>query len=172
MNSSGALDTGDSVILVGVEHGLPDTVLIEAARLARDLGCDLVCAHVDLGRYTVREDSDGEVHSLPVDPDLPEEPDGVFDTELAAHIESVLKNSGVSWSNRQLAGDPARALDHLANIVNARLIVVGTHPAGLRSSLRDLFHSSVSLHLEYRQHRPVVVVPLSPIIDGQKLPWD
>lgn len=172
MTDSDKLDAGSSVILVGVEHGLPDAVLIEAAHLARDLGCHLVCAHVDLGRYMVREDPDGEVHSLPLDPDLPEELDDVFDTELAAHIESVLKDSGVMWSKRELAGDPARALGHLAKIVNARLIVVGTHPAGLRSGLHDFFHSSVSLHLAHRQHRPVLVVPLSPILDGQKLPWE
>lgn len=172
MLDSDDLDTSTSVILVGVEHGLPDAVLIEAAHLARDLGCHLVCAHVDLGRYMVREDANGEVHSLPFDPDLPEELDDVFDPDLAAHIESVLKETGIAWSKRELAGDPARALGHLANMVNARMIVVGTHPAGLRSSLHEFFHSSVSLHLAHRQHRPVLVVPLSPILDGQKLPWE
>ena len=55
-----------SVILVGVEHGMADAVLLEAAHLARDLDCELICAHVDLGRYTVEENTDGSVHSLVV----------------------------------------------------------------------------------------------------------
>src|SRR5665213_1127535 len=124
------------VILVGVEGGRPDTVLISAADLARDLGCELVLAHVDLGRYIVEENADGSVHSLPIDPDLPEFDEDTFDPELAAQIERVVGPTGVPWSLRVLAGDPARALGHLADAVNARMIVVGTHEAGLRRGMR------------------------------------
>ncbi|HWU48181.1 MAG TPA: universal stress protein [Humibacter sp.] len=160
------------VILVGVEGGRPDTVLLSAAELARDLGCELVCAHVDLGRYTVEENPDGSVHSLPIDPDLPELDDDGFDPQLAAQIERVLAPTGVRWSVRSLAGEPARALAHLANSLNARLIVVGTHEAGVRRGMREFFRSSVAVHLAHRQHRPVLVIPLSPVTDGGALPWE
>lgn len=165
-------DQNRSVILVGVEHGLADAVLLEAAHIARDLDCELICAHVDLGRYTVDENPDGSVHSLPFDPDLPELDEDVFDAELAAHIEKTLAKTGVNWSKRELAGDPAHALGHLAETLNARMIVVGTHEAGLRSGLREFFRSSVAVHLAHRQHRPVLVVPLSPVTDGRALPWE
>ena len=158
------------VILVGVEGGRPDTVLIRAAELARDLGCELVLAHVDLGRYTVEENADGSVHSLPIDPDLPEFDEDAFDPGLAAQIERVIAPTGVTWSLRVLAGDPARALGHLANTVNARMIVVGTHEASVRRGMREFFGGSVAVHLAHRQHRPVLVVPLSPVADGD-LPW-
>ncbi len=172
MEDSSAPDPVGPVILVGVEHGLADAVLIEAAHLARDLGCELVCAHVDLGRYAVDEAADGSVHSLPFDPDLPELNDDVFDADLAAHIDAVLAPTGVSWGRRELAGDPAHALGHLAETLNARMIVVGTHEAGLRTGLKEFFRGSVATHLAHRQHRPVLVVPLSPVTDGRALPWE
>ncbi len=162
----------DAVILVGVEAGQPDAVLLTAAHLARDLGCGLVCAHVDLSRYAVEENADGSVHSLPVDPDLPEFDDDAFDPALAEHIGQVLAETGVSWSLRTLAGDPARALGHLATIVNARLIVVGTHDSRMRGGVREFFRGSVATHLAHRQHRPVLVIPLSPVGDDTALPWD
>ncbi|MGO4535859.1 universal stress protein [Leifsonia sp. 2MCAF36] len=160
------------VILVGVEGGRPDAVLLSAAELARDLGCELVCAHVDLGRYTVEERPDGSVHSLPIDPDLPELDEEGFDPALAAEIERVLGPTGVRWSVRSLAGEPARALGHLANTLNARMIIVGTHEAGLRRGMREFFRSSVAVHLAHRQHRPVLVIPLSPVTDDSALPWE
>lgn len=160
------------VILVGVAKDLADAVLIVASRLAADLGCDLVCASVDPNRYAVTEDNDGTVHSVPIDPDLPEFDEDVFDPALTQRIEKLLSGTGVSWSPRTLAGDPARALGHLAEKLDARMIVVGTHEAGLRTSMREFFRSSVAVHLAHRQHRPVLVVPLSPVDDGRALPWE
>ena len=46
------------------------------------------------------------------------------------------------------------------------------HEAGLRASMREFFRSSVAVHLAHRQHRPVLVVPLSPVDDGRALPWE
>ena len=161
-----------SVIVVAVERGQPDAVLLQASALANDLRCSLICAHVDMGRYPVEEHDDGSVVSLPIDPDLPELDEGAFDPELAAHIEAVLGREPVPYTLRVLAGDPARALGRLAEAVNARLIVVGTHRTGLRRGVRDFFNGSVAVHLAHRQHRPVVVVPLSPVADGARLPWE
>jgi nucleotide-binding universal stress UspA family protein len=170
------MDSNDStprgVILVGVQQGLPDAVLREAARLARDLRLDLVCAHVDLDRYTVGEQLDGSVLSRSIDPDLPDERVGEFDAGLAAHIDEVLAPSGVAWTGRELAGDPGHALSRLADAVDARYIVVGSREAGVRETLREFFQGSVASHLAHRQHRPVLVVPLAPVTDGKPLPWE
>lgn len=161
------------VILVGVQKGLPDAVLRAAARLARDLGEDLVCAHVDLERYTVGEKLDGGVMSASIDPDTAEDDtEGDFDAALAGHIDDVLAGTGVEWTGRELAGDPAHALARLADVVNARYIVVGTREASVRETLREFFQGSVASHLAHRQHRPVLVVPLSPVADDRALPWE
>lgn len=152
-----------AVIVVGVEDRMPPPVLVEAARIARDLGAELVCGHVDRSQYAISEDPDGTVHSRPFDPDLPEQPDAVFPEELTARIGTVLQGAGlgdVTWSGRELAGDPAHALAHLANVLDARLIVVGTHEPGARGGLREFFQGSIATHLAHRQHRPVLVVPL------------
>lgn len=161
-----------AVIVVAVEPKQSDVVLLQAAALAHDLGVDLVCAHVDLGRYPVEEHADGTVVSLPFDPDLPDLGEDVFDPALADHIHDVLQESDVRYRLRALAGDPARALGHLADAVDARLIVVGTHHRGLRRGMHDFFEGSVAVHLAHRQHRPVVVIPLSPVTGGGKLPWE
>lgn len=161
-----------SVILVAVVPGQPDAVLHEACALAAGLGCQLVCAYVDLGRYPVMEHPDGTVDSLPFDPDLAELGEETFDPQLAEHVRAVLARSTVPYTLRALAGDPARALGHLANTVNARLIVVGTHRPGIRRGMREFFDGSVAVHLAHRQHRPVVVVPLSPVGDDHALPWE
>jgi nucleotide-binding universal stress UspA family protein len=159
-------------ILVGLVSGQPDDVLINAARLAKDLSTELVCAHVDADRYAIRENPDGSVTSIPLDPDLAELDDDGIDPELAAHVGELLSESGVAWSFRALAGDPAHALSHLANTIDARVIVVGTHHPGRRSGVRDFFRGSIAAHLTHRQHRPVLVVPLSPVTDGGTLPWE
>jgi nucleotide-binding universal stress UspA family protein len=167
------MNSSDSpAIVVAVEPGQPDAVLLQASALAAGLGCRLVCAHVDRGRYPVEQRGDGSVVSLPFDPDLPEMGDDEFDPDLAAHVDRVLGRTGVPYAMRVLAGDPARALARLADTLDARLIVVGTHQPGLRRGVRDFFNGSVAVHLAHRQPRPVVVVPLTPVTDEARLPWE
>jgi nucleotide-binding universal stress UspA family protein len=169
-------DTGSpksaEVIVVAVEPGQPDTVLLQACALATDLGCDLICASVDLGRYPVQEHPDGTIVSLPFDPDLPELGEEEFDPKLAAHITAALAQVNVTYRLCALAGDPARALGHLADTVNARFIVLGTHQPGIRRGIHNFFNGSVAVHLAHRQHRPIVVVPLAPVSEDSKLPWE
>ncbi len=160
------------MILVAVRPQLADAVLLEAARLARELGADLVCAHVDPSRFTVAEHPDGSVVSRTVDPDLPDERDGAFDADLATRIDGMLAGTGVRWTGRALAGDPAHALARLADVVHARLIVVGTRENTVRDGLREFFQGSVAAQLAHRQHRPVLVVPLHPVGDRGPLPWE
>lgn len=161
-----------AVIVVAVERNQSDAVLLHASKLAYDLGVDLVCAHVDMGRYPIEERPDGTVVSLPFDPDLVDLGEEMFDPKLADHIHDVLKDSDVHYTLRALAGDPARALGHLADVVDARLIVVGTHHSGLRRGIHDFFEGSVAVHLAHRQHHPVLVIPLSPVTGDGKLPWE
>jgi nucleotide-binding universal stress UspA family protein len=165
------------ILVVGVMAMQPDAVVTQAASLARQLGARLVCASVDAGRYVVEEAPDGSIRSAPLDPDLaeveltPDEPDRL-DAALEGRLRELLDPTGVAWETRALAGDPARALARLAETLDAMMIIVGTHEGGLRGTLRELFNGSVAAHLAHRQHRPVVVIPLSPVGLDAALPWE
>ena len=162
--------SGPARILVGVNHGQSDVVLHQAVRLARALSAELVCAHVDVGRYVVEERPDGTVVSRPLDPDLPELSDTDFDPALAEHVRSVVGDVAVTF--RELAGDRAYALTRLADICGVEMIVVGSRRRGVRSGLKEFFGGSVAAQLAHRQPRPVVVVPVAPVAPGSPLPWE
>lgn len=162
--------SGPVAILVGVNHGQSDVVLQQAVRFARALSAELVCAHVDVGRYVVEERADGTVVSRPLDPDLPELADSDFDPALAAHVRSVVGALPVTF--RELAGDRAYALSRLSDICGVDVIVVGSRRRGVRSGLKEFFSGSVAAQLAHRQHRPVVVVPVDPVAAGTPLPWE
>ena len=157
-------------ILVAVNHGQSDLVLQHAVRLARALGAELVCAHVDVGRYVIEERPDGVVVSRPLDPDLPELSDSDFDPALAEHIRDLVDPVPVTF--RELAGDRAYALSRLADICDVELIVVGSRRRGVRSSLKEFFGGSVAAQLAHCQRRPVVVVPVAPVSPDAPLPWE
>ena len=57
-------------VLVGVVPGQPAAVVAAAARFAERFGAELVCASVDVGRYTVEHQPDGTVVSNSIDADL------------------------------------------------------------------------------------------------------
>jgi nucleotide-binding universal stress UspA family protein len=170
-------------LVVGVMARQPDAVATQAAALAAQLGARLVCATVDASRYAVEERPDGSIRSAPFDPDLADADAGPddgaggpsvdrVDPELDARLHALLDPTGVPWETRALAGDPARALAHLAETLDAVMIVVGTHERGLRGGMHELFNGSVAAHLAHRQHRPVVVIPLSPVGLDAALPWE
>lgn len=176
-------------LVVGVVRHQPDAVVLEAARFAARLGADLVCASVDVGRYIVQEHPDGTVTSAPVDPDLPEFGEAVFDHEIEARLRELLggpasdngsaddnaardSRARVSWSTRALVGDPAHALGRLADALDAEAIVVGTRDTGIRAGIQEFFSGSVAVHLAHRQHRPVIVIPLTPVDGEGALPWE
>lgn len=144
----------------------------QAARLAAALGAEVICAQVDTGRYVVAEHPDGSVESRPLDPDLPHWDRSGFDPELAARIRTAVAPIGVPVQFRALAGDIAHALGRLAEVTGAELIVVGSRRGGLRASLHEFVGGSVAAHLIHRQSRPVLVVPLSPVPPGGRLPWE
>lgn len=157
-------------ILVGVTARQPEIVIRVAARLARALDADLVCAHVDPSAYVVEEHADGSVESRPVDPDVQEWTGSRFDPALAERLERLAGAADVRLRMVELAGEVGRALDRLAEVLDAELIVVGSR-SGVRANLREYFGGSVAVHLAHRQPRPIMIVPLAAKPEGL-LPWE
>ncbi|TDN90889.1 universal stress protein [Microbacterium sp. BK668] len=162
---------GDAVrgaVIVGVVPGEPARVVKEAARYARAFGAPLLVVHVDVTRFVTYEDPDGYVHTAPIDMNI-----GGGEADLGrvrSETEAVLGEADLSWSIRQLVGDPALAIKHLAEEIDARLIVVGTRKRGIGESIREFFTGSVAARLAHRQHRPILVVPLGePVPDDQEI---
>jgi nucleotide-binding universal stress UspA family protein len=156
-------------VIVGVIPDHSPRVLQEAARYAALLGAPLAVVHVDVTRFVTYEDPDGYVHSAPVDINV-QAGEGELQAVRAA-AETHLVNSGVTWEVRQLVGDPALAIKHFADKVDARLIVVGTRKRGFGESLRQFFTGSVAARLSHRQHRPILVVPQEePLHDDEEFP--
>jgi nucleotide-binding universal stress UspA family protein len=159
-------------IVVGVIPSQPDEVLLHAADFARHFNATMVCANVDVTRYTVDEAADGSVSAFPIDPDVAELVNEEFDPDLAKRIEHLFSTIPIRWMLRELAGEPAHELSRLAEELDAPLIIVGTRHEGFRGSVKEFFTGSVAVHLAHRQHRPVVVIPLSPLPHGSNLPWE
>ena len=156
-------------VVVGVSPGQPVHIVEHAARFARAFGAELICAHVNPGRFMTDEDTDGRVTTRSIDPDFSELEDE--DSELVADLAETLAGTGVTWTTRFLAGDVAVALGHLANTVDAAMIVVGTHERSFSGSVQEFFNHSVAVHLAHRQQRPVVVVPARPPGAESPVPW-
>lgn len=157
-------------IVVGVTPHQPEAVMRAAVRLGRALRAELVCASVDPSAYVIEEHPDGSVDSRPVDPDVQEWTGSGFERGLAARLHSLATSENVPIELVTLAGDIARALGRLAEVIDAELIVVGSR-SGVRASVRDYFGGSVAVHLAHRQSRPVLIVPLAAHADGP-LPWE
>jgi nucleotide-binding universal stress UspA family protein len=157
-------------VIAGTVPGQSPRVVIEAARYARLLSAPLAIVHVDVTRFVTFEDPDGFVHSAPIDLDI-----GGGDAELdqvRAAAEAALVDCPVPWTVHQLVGDPALAMKHLAERIDAKLLVVGTRKRGFGESLREFFTGSVAARLTHRQHRPVLVIPLGePVPDDQEIVW-
>ncbi|MEO8907265.1 MAG: universal stress protein [Microbacteriaceae bacterium] len=157
-------------IVVGIAPDEAPHVLLEAARFARELGVELVCAHVDAARYPIEEHVDGTVASLPLDPEVPDLRDETVDPALRRYVLATLADAGVAVRLYALAGDPAQALGRLSESLDARAIVVGTRHPGVRTGLEEFFTGSIAVRLAHRQSRPVIVIPLEP--HATKAPWE
>jgi nucleotide-binding universal stress UspA family protein len=157
-------------IVVGVTPGQPDIVIRHAAKLARKLGGRLICAFVDTGQMTMFEGADGTLMSMPLDPDIVEEPTP-FPDSLRDRLAQTCAEKQVEVEFRRPLGEPAIALAELADKEQAYMIMVGTRRPGFRASLAEFFGGSVAAHLTHRQPRPVIVIPLTPTEHGE-LPWD
>ncbi|MEI3848987.1 MULTISPECIES: universal stress protein [unclassified Microbacterium] len=155
-------------VIAGVIPDQSPRVLKEAARYAKLLRAPLAVVHVDVTRFVTYEDPDGYVHSAPIDMNITGGEGDLTSVQDAA--AAVLADSGVDWTVRQLVGDPAMALKHLADEIDARLLVVGTRKRGFGESVREFFTGSVGARLAHRQHRPILVVPLGePVPDDEEI---
>jgi nucleotide-binding universal stress UspA family protein len=155
-------------VVVGIIPDQPMRVLKEAAKYAKVLQVPLAVVHVDVTRFVTYEDPDGYVHSAPIDLNIAAGEGELTKVQDAA--ASALQQSGLSWTVRQLVGDPAMAIKHFADKIDARLIVVGTRKRGIGESIREFFTGSVGARLAHRQHRPILVVPLGePVPDDEEI---
>src|SRR4051794_38185133 len=123
-------------LVVGVTPGQSDAVIRHAVKLACKLGARLVCAFVDTGQVTMFEGADGTLMSMPIDPDIVEDPPPFRDTlkEMLAD-RGALKDAPVAF--RRPGGEPAIALSELAEQEQAYLIVVGPRRPGFRASVAE-----------------------------------
>jgi nucleotide-binding universal stress UspA family protein len=127
-----------------------------------------VVVHVDVTRFVTYEDPDGYVHSAPIDIHAASGEEDL--AKVRSEAAELLDATGVRWTTRQLVGDPALALKHLADQLDARLLVVGTRRRGLGESIREFFTGSVAARLAHRQRRPILVVPLGePVPDDEEI---
>ncbi|MFB9309838.1 nucleotide-binding universal stress UspA family protein [Agromyces hippuratus] len=148
-------------VIVGVVPGQPAQVVQQAAVFASRFGTELVCAYVNPARYPVEEAADGSVESASLDPDFAGDDETVFDESLTRSLRERLATTAVPWRTLALAGDVAGALGHLAETLDAAMIVVGAHEHSLGGSVREFFSRSVGAQLAHRQPRPIVIVPAS-----------
>ena len=157
-------------VIVGMQVDQDRHVIDEDVRYARLLSAPLVVAHVDVTRFVTYEDPDGYVHSAPIDINFDA---GAAEFEaVEATAARLLAGTDITWTARQLVGDPALAIKQLANKLDAQLIVVGTRKRGIGESIREFFTGSVAARLAHRQHRSILVVPLGESVpDEQKEIW-
>ncbi len=172
LDGEAAIDGADEAlhegVIVGVMPGIGSRVVKEAARYAALLDVPLVAAHVDVTRFVTYEDPDGYVHSAPIDLHTAT---GAEELDIVKReVAALLEGTGVRWTVQQLVGDPALAIKHLADQIDARLLVVGTRRRGIGESIREFFTGSVAARLAHRQRRPILVVPLGePAPDDEEI---
>lgn len=159
-------------LVVGVVPDQSPLVGLTAMSLARATGAAaLYFAHVDTSRYADVEHPDGSVTHLSIDPDLDDEEWTEREAALTDLVRGWMAGHDLPWHFRYLAGRPDRALTHLARAVDAAAFVVGSH-VRRRGRLADFVNGSVPMQLSHRQHRPVVVVPVSVVDWEGRAPWE
>lgn len=159
-------------LVVSVVPGQPSLVAITACSLARATGAPaLYFAYVDTSRYADEEFPDGTVRHRPIDPDTVDDSWVELGRSLTADVADVMRDQGVPWEFRYLAGRVDRSLTHLARAVDAAAFVVGTHVGG-HHRIADFVNGSVSVQLAHRQHRPVLTVPLEVVDWHGRAPWE
>ena len=159
-------------LVVGVVPDQPAVVALTAISLARATQASaLYFAYVDGSRYADEEYADGTVRHLSIDPDVDDEDWPEREAGLTRTVEGWMAGQDIPWHVRYLAGRADRALTHLARAVDAAAFVVGSHP-GRHRRIVDVVNGSVSMQLSHRQHRPVVVVPVSVVDRDGRAPWE
>lgn len=159
-------------LVVGITPGQPELVALTAAAWAISLGgVDLHCAYVDRSRVTIEERPDGSVRHAAVDPDSGGDEWLRTRDRISSFLQATFEGQDVPWKLHYLAGQPGRALTHLARAVDAAAIVVGAQHPTKSERLREFITGSVALSLSLHQHRPVLVVPLAVVDWKAPAPW-
>jgi nucleotide-binding universal stress UspA family protein len=146
-------------VIVGVHLGQPIDVLLHSARLAVELGRELVCAYVAADVVSTGWDRP-EHFEVTADFD-----DGSSEDDLASELMEAIRAAldaiapRPQWRVRVLSGDVADELAELANATEARLIVVGGRRRGFDRVFDHFTSGSVSARLAHDQLRPLLVVP-------------
>ncbi|WP_426624011.1 universal stress protein [Leifsonia sp. McL0607] len=146
-------------VIVGVHIGQPIDVLLHSARLAVELGRELVCAYV--AADVVSTGWDRPEH-FEVTADFE---DGSSEDDLAPDLIAAIRSAldaietHPQWRIRVLTGDVADELAELAHETEARLIVVGGRRRGFDRVLDHFTSGSVSARLAHDQLRPLLVIP-------------
>ncbi|MBB2996329.1 universal stress protein [Paeniglutamicibacter cryotolerans] len=155
-------------IVAGIMPGQPLAVVRHCAALASGLNVGIVFVYVDASRYLVKEKGDT---SALIDPDGIDEPgdgDRLIGL-LRQRIDVELAGTAIDWALVSEAGEPARSLNRLADRVQASVILVGTRERGVEALLEELVMGSVAVHLAHHQARPVMIVPLDPQPEHERL---
>lgn len=159
-------------LVVGVVPKQSPLVAVTAASLAKATNAPaLYFAYVDVSRYTAMEHPDGSVDHLPINPDTADDSWETVQEALIDQVSAAMLGEDVPWEFRYLAGRVDRSLTHLARSVDATGFVVGTR-SGSQHRLSDFINGSVATQLSYRQHRPVLVVPLRVVDWRGRAPWE
>lgn len=146
-------------VIAGVHLGQPIDVLLHSARLAAELGRELICAYV--AGDVVSTGWDRPEH-FEVTADFE---DGTSEDDLAPELAAAIRGAldaieaRPEWTIRVLTGDVADELAELAHETEARIIVVGGRRRGIDHMLDHLSRGSVSSRLAHDQLRPLVVIP-------------
>lgn len=146
-------------VIVGVSAGQSPRIVIEAARFAQRFDAELVCAHVNPASFATSETGDGAMLSAPIDPDFADDMQAALNERLSLDLSSTLQGINVRWRLVPLAGDVATALSHLADTLDASMVVVGAREHSIGGALQEFFNRSVAVNLVRQQQRPVVVIP-------------
>lgn len=164
---------GNGPVLVGVTGEQPVSVPEQGVAFAKAFGRDVVFAWVDTTQYTSGFMSDGTVAFTTFDPDPADEHTEAAEW-LSQRATEVSEGSGVEWTTRIGAGQPAAVLGALAEEVDASMIVVGTREPGFIAGLQEFLGGAVAAHLAHTQERPVIVIPLLPADkhQGERVPWE
>ncbi|MDR6504490.1 universal stress protein [Arthrobacter oryzae] len=151
--------SGPPPLVVGVLPGQHAEVLRAATGLGERMGLPLLCAYVDEASYLVEWDPARSAHRLSLHPDKDDADVRAVSEELRGVVGAACAGKPVEWTLRILAGDPARALGHVAAEVSAPMIIVGTPERGIGHRISAALNGSVAAWLTRHQDRPVLVVP-------------
>lgn len=159
--------SGRDPLLLGIVPEQHPEVFQTAATFAQRLNAPLVCAYVDEASYLVEWDPSRDTHRLSLHPEKDDADIAAVRQGLKGRITELAQGSGLEWTLRLLAGDPARAIGRLAAELNASMIIVGSPEPGIGHRISEALNGSVASWLSHHQSRPVLIVPLAKAVQAR-----